>query len=657
MNLRRIFYLLFILVNCATQVAGQQDPILFTIENEPVHVSEFTYIYTKTNGQKADFSLPSLTEYLDLYKKFKLKVHRAREMRLDTLSSLKQELAGYRKQLANNYLIDKEVTNLLIEEAYVRTQQDVNFSHILVKLEQNAAPEDTIKAWKKINEAWNSLSSQPFETVVAGFSEDESTIGKGGELGFFSALFPAGFYELENAAYQTKPGTYSKPFRTKLGYHIVKVNALRPARGEMECAHILIRKNPQLEKDPAKTRIDSIYTALKAGADFGAMARALSEDRMSAPKDGNIGVFGINRYEKSFEDAAFGLEKDGDISKPVETTAGWHIIQRIKGHTSEDPEIAKRRLEPKVKRDDRFELARISMIEKIKSNIGVVIEQATLDRYASRQTDSLFTYAWRPGAPDANAKIMSLGKNKSLTIADFETFLQKNSGKRVNISRANNNEASVKLLFDEFVKEECIKYEEDRLEEKYPDFKGLMREYEEGILLFEATKRTVWDRAGQDTLGLQEFFNKEVSHKYQWGERARVTFYLVQTQDAKFLEEVRKTASSKSPDVVLKRYNKPGEPIITTREFVYEHGKNTAVDQMVWKPGALSYNEEDKRTGGWSFLKIEEVIPPTPKTLDESRGYVIADYQDKLEKEWVAELASVYKIKVNQGEFQKLIRK
>lgn len=658
-HLRIAFFGLLFLSQLAL-LHGQtsDDPILFSVENDQIPVSEFVYIYTKTNGLKADFARPTLAEYLDLYKKFKMKVRRAREMQLDTIPSLKNELAGYRKQLASNYLIDKEVTNQLIQEAYDRIQEDVRISHILVKLDANASPEDTVIARKKILAAQQTLSSgKSFPEVCKLFSEDESTVNSGGDLGYFTALFPSGFYALESAAYSTPVGKVSQIIRTKLGYHLVRVTDRRPARGELEVAHILVRKIKGDNSADARTKIDSIYYLLKKGGDFDALAKELSEDKLSAAKGGNIGFFGINRYESAFEEAAFGLFADGDYTKPFETSSGYHIVKRISKRGIDAEDLAKRRLEPLVKRDERFELAKTSMIEKIKSEIGVEEQNDVLIRYTQMQNDSFFTFLWRPQAGKlASRTILKLGKTKDIPVSAFEDYLLKNAGKRVNQKRTNDLVSSIRSLYDEFIQDECIKFEESQLEDKYPDFKALMREYEEGILLFEATKRIVWDRAGQDSIGLEAFFREEAKDKYQWGERARVTYYSLKSGDTKLLEEVRDYADGQPSDKVLNKFNKKDEVILSTREFLYEHGKNPAVDEMVWAIGTLSYNEEDKRNKGWNFMKIEEILPPAPKTLDEARGYVIADYQDKLEKDWIKELKERYSVKVNQQVFESLIK-
>ncbi|MCF8236921.1 MAG: peptidylprolyl isomerase [Saprospiraceae bacterium] len=650
--------LLFLGQMVSVQAQSQPDPILFSVDNDQVPVSEFVYIYTKTNGQKADFGRPSLSEYLDLYKKFKMKVRRAREMKLDTIPSLKNELAGYRKQLASNYLIDKEVTNQLIQEAYTRTQEDVRISHILVKLDANASPEDTIIARKKIMEAQKMLASgKNFLEVCRTFSEDETTASNGGDLGFWTALFPSGFYSMETAAYQTPVGKVSGVIRTKLGYHLIRVTERRPARGEIEVAHILVRKIKGDHSADARTKIDSIYYALKAGASFEDLAKEFSEDKLSASKGGNIGFFGINRYESAFEEAAFGLFEDGSYTKPFETSSGYHIVKRISKRGVDAEDLAKRRLEPLVKRDERFELAKTSMIEKIKSEIGVQVQLDVLNKYTQMQNDSFYTFLWRPSSGRLSTKtILKLGKSREIPVSEFEDFLLKNAGKRVNQKRSNDLVSGIHVLFDEFTKDECIKYEESQLEDKYPDFKALMREYEEGILLFEATKRVVWDRAGQDTIGLEKYFANEAKDRYQWGERARVTYYTVKSSDINLLEDVRKYTKGQSSEKVLKKFNKGNEPVVSARELIYEHGKNPAVDEMVWEPGSLSYNEEDKRSKGWNFMKIEEVLPPAPKTLDEARGYVIADYQDKLEKDWILELKARYNVNVNQQVFESLIK-
>jgi peptidyl-prolyl cis-trans isomerase SurA len=280
---------------------------LFTVEGTPVTVDEFTYIYSKTNGEEATFSEESLQEYLDLYVKFKLKVQRAKEMRLDTIVALQEELAGYRRQLADSYLIDRAIGDQLIREAYEHTTQEVDFSHILFGVGIKADPKDTLAVYKQAVAAMRRLQQgEDFEAMARLMSMDKYSRPKGGRVGFVTAMLPAGFHKLENAIYETPIGQLAGPVRTNAGYHLLKVHARRPARGEVEAAHIVIRKK---EDNPgaAKAGIDSIYQRLQNGEPFEALARLRSEDGNTNRQNGYLGFFGINRYEKAFEDAAFGL--------------------------------------------------------------------------------------------------------------------------------------------------------------------------------------------------------------------------------------------------------------------------------------------------------------------------------------------------------------
>lgn len=640
-----------------SSLAQTNDPVLFSVESNPVHLSEFEYIYTKTNGDKADFSKKSLEEYLDLYVKFKLKVQRAKEMKLDTIPVLQQELAGYRKQLANSYLVDKEVTERLVKEAYDRSLTDIDISHIMVLVPPTATPKDTLAAFNKINNLKTAIDEgADFAKVAAEKSDDKSAKTNGGNLGYMTALLPDGFYDFETAAYTLKEGE-SKVVKSTAGYHIIKVNGSRPARGEIEAAHILIRKDPKDKGAAAKVRIDSIYAALQGGAKFEALARAHSEDNISASKGGNIGFFGINKYERSFENAAFGITKDGNYTSPVETQAGWHIIKRLRKKPIESFDIAKRKLQPKVQKDSRYEMAKTSMLNRIKKEAKFTEDRKAYNMFASLVGDEYMTHRWKPGYKKADDVLFTLGADNKYTIADFESFSQKNSRDRLRLGRSKSRLEVAKFLYDKFVSETLMQYEEQQLDKKYPEFKALMREYEEGILLFEATKILVWDKASQDSVGLEQYFaTHKKNRKYFWNERAEVSFYSLKKDEVKCLPKVRKYAKRKSPKKTLKKFNKGDKKILSHRTEIIEQGKNKVVNDLPWKEGSISATEINKRDLSHNFLKIEKILPPSPKTLKEARGYVVADYQDHLEREWVKELKKTYEVKINKEAFETLIK-
>ena len=578
-------------------------------------------------------------------------------MQLDTIPTLKKELEGYRRQLADSYLIDKEVTEKLVTEAYERSNYDVDLSHILVGVQETASSNDTLRAFKKIMEAKRALEAGvAWDSVALQYSTDRAVKRNKGHVGYVTALFPNGLYKLENAAYTQPTNKLIGPIRTKAGYHLMMVHDKRPARGEMEVAHILIRKAKDGEDKDPQAQIHSIYDRLQAGEDFETLARNVSEDKASAAKGGYIGFFGINRFERAFEDAAFALTTDGSYTKPFESQAGWHVVRRISKKEQLDYKIAKSGLQSKVKKDARFELAKKSMINRIKTESDFIEFNATLENFIDTLSEEFLTYKWKAPKTPSQELLCGFGKDYKVTLGDFTDFLAKATRKRIQMGRGNTVETAVRTLYNDFIDQTALKYEERQLNVKYPDFKALMREYEEGILLFEATKILVWDKAAQDSVGLEEFF-KTIKGKYRWNERAIASLYTLKSTDQELLEKVRKFIAKNGADKVRAKYNKEGEePILSRVEKQYEKGRTKLFKAGDWKVGTMSEAELDERAGAYNFIKIEEIIPSADKTLDEARGYVVADYQDHLQEEWVKKLEKAYPVKVNKKVFNSLVK-
>jgi peptidyl-prolyl cis-trans isomerase SurA len=655
--LKQILTTCILLMGTAFVAHAQNDPVLFTVKGTPVHVSEFKGIYSKTNQEKADFSRASLEEYLDLYIKFKLKVQKARDLYLDTVPALKNELDGYRKQLAASYLVDREVTDKLVLEAHTRMLQDVEISHVFIPLDKNAAAKDTLAAYQRISEILKKIKSgaTTFEQAAVDASDNKEAKEARGYVGYVTAMLPDGYYALENVAYKSTMGEISGPVRTNSGYHLVKVLNTRPARGEMEVSQILIRKGDTADKmAAAKVRIDSVYNALKAGADWGKLCAAISEDAMTKAKNGDIGFFGINRYQKSFEDAAFALANDDDFSAPVETTIGWHIIRRKQAKPVGSFETMKRGLGDRVKRDGRSEVAKQSIIARIQREGNFREYPENLTKWQAMQLDTVFhTYKWKPDPLKPATPLFSYG-SQNYTLADFEQYLSNASRERMK-GRGYPVEETVGKLYKTWKDDTALRFEETQLDKKYPEFRDLMREYEGGMLLFEAAKAEVWDRANIDTVGLEKFFSTQIKDKYKWDERARVNIYTIKSSDPELLVKVREMAVKKPTADVLKKFNKK-EEVISIMERTYEKGKNKDVD-AIWKAGSLTAPKTDEGTKTATFMKVEEILPVTSKKLNEAKGYAVADYQDYLEKNWVDQLRKEYKVDVNKDVFEGLIKK
>lgn len=635
--------------------AQQDDPVLFSVDGTPVKVSEFTYIYSKTNGKNADFSRKSLDEYLDLYVKFKLKVRKAKEMRLDTIKQLQEELAGYRKQLADSYLLDKTVKKNLAKEVYDRQQEDVDISHILVSLKQDPLPADTLAAFEKALAIKKRLEGgEDFETLAKASSDDKSAQNNGGRIGFVSAMFPRGLYALETAAYNGKKKKILGPVRTDAGYHILRINDKRTALGEIEIAHILIRNNPD-NPEAAKHKIDSLYKALTGGADFETLAGTYSEDSQTGTKQGYIGFVGINRFAPVFEEAMFAIKADGEYSKPIQSNVGWHIIKRISRPGIQPFEAERSRLEAAIDKDSRLELAKAVMLAKIKKESNYRENKSVYAGFVESLNDTFLNFKWRPNIANPADVLFVLGKDFNTTLAEFGDYLVRSSRDRLRMARSGDPKAVARVLYEAFVDEQVLKFEESQLDIKNPDFKALMREYEEGILLFEATKMEVWDKASQDTVGLEKF-HAGIVGMYKWRERAKTLIYRISDQYQDQMDAIYAFAKDHSVEEVKAEFNKDGKIIVNAEEKFFEKGRNPELNGVAWEVGALSPVVVNERNKVISFNKLLELLPPMNKTLKEARGYIVADYQDHLEKEWIKQLKTEYPVDINTKVYESLIK-
>lgn len=631
-------------------VTGQnKDDILMKVGGTDVTVGEFKYIYEKNNGAQADYSQKSLEEYLDLYTRFKLKVAKARQVKLDTISSLMSELDGYRKQLASSYLIDKEVTDFLLRELYDRMKTDVDFSHIFIPAAENASRSVKEDAKNKLRDVKSRIvGGMTFEEAAREFSQDRTTSTRGGHMGFFTAKLPSGFYELETALYNTPLGQVSDIVESKIGYHLVRVNNKRPARGTMEVAHILV-------KSDRKQMADSLANLLrKTGADFDELALKFSEDKTSSKNGGKLPPFGINTYDHNFEDAAFGLQNNGDISEPVLTKSGWHIIKRIAKPEPDTYDVFVRRMKAQINKDQRFDAAKIKLINDIKKSAGFREERSELQKFTATLNEDFYSYKWTPDSSLSAAPLFSLAGSQKYNIRDFAGFCKKNTRTRLKYDKSKPLAEIVDELYNEYVNEIALAYEESSLEKKYPDFKSLMREYEEGILLFEATRINVWDKANQDTVGLQKYFEQHKKN-YFWPEKATGSEFRISGTDQKTAEKIYSYGKKNDGAKILSKFNKKSKVV---EEVAFEYEKGSAdLAGIDWKVRSVSPLVQQKSGNAWAFKKLSSIVPVREKNLSEARGYVVADYQDYLEKQWIEQLSREFEVVINKDVLMKLKRK
>ncbi len=650
---------IWVLILCVSFVntgfGQEEDPILFEVDGVPVYLSEFTYIYNKTNGKQADYSRKSLDEYLDLYVKFKLKVRKAKSMQLDTIPALNQELAGYRKQLADSYLLDKQVVKNLAQEVYDRKKQDVDISHIFVSILANPTPQDTAEAFQRALAIKKRIEGgAKFEEVALEVSDDKSAKNNSGRIGFMTAMLPAGMYGIETVAYEGELNKVYGPMRSNSGYHLIRVNARRPALGEVEIAHLLIRTNPENENAP-KAKIDSIHTALEAGATFEDLVQKHSEDSKTKGKNGYIGFVGISQLAKVFEDAMFSIKEDGGYSAPFQSQLGWHIIKRISRPGIQPFEREKSRLEQAVSKDSRLAIAKAKKLAEIKKQGNYREHKEVYDSFVSGLDKNFLTFRWRPNLPKPDQTLFTLGKNFKPTLGEFGEYLGRSSRDRMRLARSGDVNGVVRALYDSFVDEQVMKFQETQLEITNPDFKALMREYEEGILLFEATKMLVWDKASQDSVGLEKFF-KGIVGKYKWRERAKVEIYRISKQYESQAKAIRDYAVAHTGEEVKAKFNTEDQIVVNVEEKLLEKGRHPQVNKLRWEIGTVTALDINDKTNTISFNKVLSLMPPSNKTLKEARGYIVADYQDHLEREWIKELRKEYKVKIRDKVYESLIK-
>ena len=633
---------------------------LFTFGTTPVSKQEFLRVYQKNSiNKKADFSEPALREYLDLYSLFKMKVREAEVMKLDTMKSIGAELDNYRHQLARNYLTDKEVTNKLIREAYDRMKEEVRVAHILISCAPGASPADSAVAYAKIDSLYNAVTKgkADFGKLASQYSDDRGTRETGGDIGFMTALQT--LYPFENAVYTTPVGKVSAPIRTQLGYHIVKVLERRPARGELQVAHILLATPKSKGEEGAtlaKKRADSVVMLLQKGVPFDTLVSRYSEDKLTIAQRGVLPAFGAGRMVPAFENAAFALKKQGDFSAPVKTEYGYHIIRLMDRIPLKPFDSLQESIRHRVDNDSRATIARDQFIAKIKQQHGFKEYPAAMKAVMAKMAERPDTGAAANtfNAVDykrMNDPVFELGGHPYLQ-SDFMGFAESLTRGRLNGPR----NTVMSEIYKLYVERNVNDFEENQLAKTNTDFRNLMEEYRNGIMIFELMDRNVWGKASRDTVGLKAFFDKN-KEKYQWepGFSGAIYRFKDEATTKKALALIQK-GTQKDEDLTKALNTESVPDAFSLQRGHYEFSRFKDVPQSTiakGKPSEAVRNAD----GSYTVVMADNVFTqPTTKTLDEARGYAVAEYQDSLEKNWNAELRAKYPVKVEEAVFRSMVK-
>lgn len=634
----------------------RQDDVLLTIEDQEISVAEFERVYNK-NASIAGSETDSKTvaEYLDMYINFKLKVKEAERLKYDTVESFKKELDQYVTQLQQPYLTDENYIQELVAEAYERMKYDIRASHIMVALEENASPQDTLKAYKEAYKIYKEAQTGvDFADLAKRKSEDPSVKQNDGDLGWFSAFRMV--YEFENAAYNTPKGEVSGPVRSRFGYHIIKVNDKREAMPEMQVAHIMIRHDKDEDKNQseAKKQIEEIHQKLNNGEDFATLAKHYSDDKGSAQRGGTLPRFKTGRMVPDFEEAVYHLEKRGQITAPFETDFGRHIavlLDRVPlGSFEEEEENIRRNID----RDNRGADSQKRLALKLAEEYGV---KTKAKHIASLENliDSVYFAGKRKNHPLQNVKSKTIMRWKDKTYGTGKhTFTQKDFAQyllSINPEKELDPSVYVCESFDDFKVQKILDFEKSILPQKHPEFAALKNEYREGILLFSLMNDKIWSRANTDTAGLESFYNANIQN-YMWPQRYDVTSYIA--NDENTADEIMlHIESGKTDSAIISMINEQNSLGVKVRNAKIEKENNLLADVQDRKPGISKIQNE----GEWYIVKINEVLEPRPKTIDEARGSITSDYQDQLEKEWLKELREKFQWSVNEEILNELSEK
>lgn len=598
--------------------AQKNNEVLLWIDDKPIYTEEFYRVYNKNKDAVIKSEDQDIDQYLNLFLEFKLKLISAYDSNLDQNENFKNDFSKYREQLLDSYIKDQEIDEDLIRATYERMKYEVNASHMLIKCEPNAEPKDTLIAFKKIAEAREQvLNGNPFEEVAKRFSEDPSAVQNGGNLSYFSVFDMV--YPFEEKAYNTEVGELSEPFRTGFGYHILKVNDKRLAKGEIEVGHIYV-KNKEGDSIFAQHQIQDIYQKIQQGEDFSFLAQKYSDDETSASNGGKLPRFGTGRMIKVMEDRAFALENVGDVSEPFQTPYGWHLFKLLEKYPVPTLQEAREGIVMQLQRGNRTEILKKDFASRIAKDLTV----------KSINTQELFSIS--NNSSNNIDKIVLTVENNNYKYKEFQDF-----SKELHNIRLNDQ-------FDQFKTEMIIQYYRDNLENNNEELAITLNEYKDGLLLFELLENKIWKAAELDSLALQNYFEKNAEN-YFWKQSTHCI--IANCNEKVFAEKVRNLLMErKSTEEIKKEVNEGAVIHVLFSENLIELPSTKLPKEFDLKIGVSDIYSEDENH--FTVVDVLEIKPPRQKKLEECRGQVINDFQNNLEQEWIASLKEAHKIKWNK---------
>lgn len=640
--MKKIIVFLFVFWSGPDVVSSQ---VLFTYGKKAVDVKEFLRVYeknyspTETNKEKA------VKDYLDLYIKSRLKVQEAYDLGYDTLPNLLAEVNNFRAQIIENYMTDPSMLNRMIQEAFQRSQKDIHVAHIFISFKNASGTTDTVSATIKKNEILTRLKKgEDFSAIASAFSDDPMAKTNKGDIGYITVFSLP--YEFENVIYNTSPGNYTEIVRSNNGYHLFKNIRERKAIGKIKAQQILLAFPPEADQ-AVKTKIallaDSLYKRILAGENFSSLAASFSNDYISAASGGNIPDVGVGQFEPIFENAVWGLAKDDAVTRPFQTSHGWHIVKRLSVKpvvTDKENKTYQQELQQKIMTDGRWKSSSDFIYNIVVKKAGfkkVPYEDAALWAYSDSLLDN------KPMNPvgkniQSSTPLFSIGRityDATAWINYARTYRFKADGTGVK---------PFAELREEWIRSTLRNYYRDNLEDLNEEFRIQITEFKEGNMFFEIMQKKIWNKAQDDTASLRELYNKNPK-KYLWKQSADVVIFFCSDQSvcSTVYRELKQ-----NPADWKKIAEKYAERVIGDSSR-YEWDQIPNLDKGIPKEGMLTEPVTNSADNTASFAYVFKTYPdPVQRSFAEAKGLVINDYQEALEKRWNDQLNKKYPVVINE---------
>lgn len=615
------------------------DKTLMTIAGQEVTAGEFIRMLKKSGDPGAK---PDAAGYLREFINFKLKVADAINEGIDTTAAFRNELNGYRNQLAQNYLSDPDTKEKLLRAAYFRSLTEINAWHILISCPGDSRPEDTLLAWQKaMGVRERIISGESFDQAARESSDDPSAEINGGNLGYFTVFQMISPFE--DAAYALNKGDISLPVRTPYGYHIIKVADRRPASGKILTAHIMKMSPPGVSEEAAaeaEKSIKEIYDRLREDASFSELAEKYSDDSGSASKGGQLNWFGTGEIISDYAEAAFALKDTGSYSLPVRSPYGWHIIKLLdrKAHGTYEEMLPF--LESRINPSQISALSKKTFVSNLQKEYNFRLDTAAYNWFLSHTDTLIIRGLSKYNRKEMPAVTLFTFAGRQFSTEEFALFIE-NKGAGTDMKAT---AAFVAKSLDNLVSDQIIKYENSVLEEKYPGFKYLMKEFHDGILLFDISERKVWNRVQEDSSGLFRYYEKH-RQNYPGKRKMEVKTYTLSLRKGagKLRKAYRGFSGMADCDKrMLERFNTATDSLLSINEAVLSEGE-PGTYRLKWKEGVV----RTKSNNYPSLTVINRIIEPSPLPFEEVRTEIMAAYQDFLESEWLGQLREKYPVSID----------